>query len=781
MTVERTGRMVTITPKPAILKALARIEFDPWQCVAELVDNSFDEFIDIRRSGETWTEPFDVSVSLPNQAAFGQVEAAIVVSDNGRGMTLERVVDAASAGFSGNDPISKLGLFGMGFNVATVRMGAVTRFFTTRAGDSDWVGVEIDVDAIREGYEVPEVRRPKETPSQHGTRVEVSRLEGFSQWFTRATNQTRLRETLGGLYSYLLGAEAFRLFVNGIAVKPYRHCVWSRDRSVTRDNEVIPAVVDLDFPLGDRAVCRACGLWQDVDNESCERCGKRDLEVRTRRVWGWLGVQRYLDGKEFGVDFLRNGRKIMRFDRNVFQWRDPDAPGGQGEIEYPIELPTNMGRIVGEVHLDHVPVVYTKDAFDTADTGWRKAMELVRGSGPLRPKRAKELNYPQNDSPLARLYRGYRRNDPGRNYLTPGNGKVRVDFRDWDRAFRDGDPQFQDDRRWWEAIVEHERLVEDERERKLAREQGDGGLPDPTIEFSGEPGLDEPEAPPVVSTPPAQPPTDAERVEQLSKSGSPILELDAEFMATGVPGRPVKLSAWRVSGQTLVGSNGRRAPTLLIPGRASSVNAFVDVDHPHFRMFPDEPVDMILIELAQHLLVRAQGSVTSTISTVYAELKERYLPTHAIDPVRLIGEASQILRDVQERMVACVADNPMRPWLNVLNQPERFLTGDRLTEAFRSADINPFLESGEYLPFVPPGVVPRIVEDWPEAFFDGRLFDGPYSEVSSATARRQTVAAIAGYLDDISWLASGPANASRDELVRATLSLRLMPEHIIPA
>lgn len=136
-TVEMTGRTVNITPKARILKVLSRIEFDPWQCVAELVDNSFDEFIDIKRSGIAWNEPYEVSVSLPTAMT---ADATVVISDNGRGMSIDRVKDAVSAGFSGNDPTSKLGLFGMGFNVATARIGSVTRFLTSRAGEADWLG-----------------------------------------------------------------------------------------------------------------------------------------------------------------------------------------------------------------------------------------------------------------------------------------------------------------------------------------------------------------------------------------------------------------------------------------------------------------------------------------------------------------------------------------------------------------------------------------------------------------------------------------------------------------
>lgn len=780
--VERTGRTVNITPKPRILKVLAKIEFDPWQCIAELVDNSFDEFIDIQRTEERWNEPFEVSVSLPSAAAAGQPDATLVVSDNGRGMTLDRVTEAVSAGYSGNDPVSKLGLFGMGFNVATARIGSVTRFLTTRAGDAEWVGVEIDLDNIREGYEVPEIRVPKDSPGQHGTRVEISRLEPFASWFSRAGNAARLRDILGSVYSYLLTNREYRLFVQTIAVKPYRHCVWGQTRSVTRDGDVIPARIEIDQDLGSRAICRSCGSWQEPDATECEECGSDDLEVRERRVWGWLGIQRYLDNKEYGIDFLRNGRKVLRFDKGLFQWRDPDEATAQGDTEYPIELPNNQGRIVGEIHLDHVPVAYTKDAFDYNDRGWRKAVELIRGAGPLLPRRATELGYERNDSPLAKLHRGYRRNDPGANYLTPGNGKVRFDNRDWDKRFRAGEPEYQDDSKWWDAVQEHDRAVQAEKDRKRAEATAAAtGLSDPTAEFLDGNGVDtEPRAPVIAAeAPPAEyhAETEAEKVERLLAIGTRIPELNGEFVATGVPGRAVKLVAYRISGEQLRSTDGRRVPVWMVGGRAGAMTAFVDVSHPHFRLFDDDPADVVLIELAQHMLVRAQGS-TATIGAVYAELKERHLGTHAIDANRLIAEATQVLRDIQDRMVGCVSDNPTRPWINALNDAERHTTGDRITQNLRTADIDSVVERGDYLPMVPSSVVPRIVEEWPEAFFDGRLFDGPYAQVTSASAKRQTVSTVTGYLDDVAWLATVPMHPSKDQLIRANLSLRLIPENL---
>jgi hypothetical protein len=44
--VSTTQETVQIPPHPRILRALAEIDFDHWQCIAELVDNGFDEFLE---------------------------------------------------------------------------------------------------------------------------------------------------------------------------------------------------------------------------------------------------------------------------------------------------------------------------------------------------------------------------------------------------------------------------------------------------------------------------------------------------------------------------------------------------------------------------------------------------------------------------------------------------------------------------------------------------------------------------------------------------------------
>jgi hypothetical protein len=565
------------------------------------------------------------------------------------------------------------------------------------------------------------------------------------------------------------------LSVNGVGVEPVKHCAWSPERHVVRRKETIPAVIEIDKSLPERAVCLDCSTWQDVANTTCDECGGDWLETRERRIWGWVGIQRYLDAKEFGIDFLRNGRKILRFDKSLFQWRDPDDPSGQGDTEYPIELPANQGRIVGEIHVDHVPVIYTKDSFDTNDRGWRVAVKTIRGEGPLLPEAAKRAGFEPNDSPLGLLHRGYRRNDPGKNYLTPGNGKTLVNNLDWKKKFHAGDSEYQDDTKWWEAVVKHDEIRAAEKRAKEERERAEAeGIADPTTEFTeGPEDTDESEP----DEKPTEPKTDRERIEALLKIGTAIPELDGTFSATAIPGRPVKLAAYEVEGEQLTVDD-KRVPVWLAPQRGASFAAFVDLDHPHFAEFADDPADLVLIELAAHMIARTNGP-TPPISAIFASLKERYLASRTIDQPKLVAMATQMLRDIKKQMAECVSENPERPWRNALSEPERHLTRDRIIQVLKVASADDAVEDGSYLNYVPDSVVPRIVEEWPEAFFDERLFRVPFSDVESPSAKRQTVAMITGYLDDVSWLAEAPHSSSREQLIRARLSLQLLPDELI--
>src|SRR2546423_97782 len=107
-----------LTPDPRVLQMLGEINLHQWRCLAELIDNSIDGFLHAVRSGAPIDQP-EIAVTLP---MADNENARVTVKDNGPGMSFETLEKAVKAGWSGNSPLSNLGLFGMGFNIATARL-----------------------------------------------------------------------------------------------------------------------------------------------------------------------------------------------------------------------------------------------------------------------------------------------------------------------------------------------------------------------------------------------------------------------------------------------------------------------------------------------------------------------------------------------------------------------------------------------------------------------------------------------------------------------------------
>lgn len=151
-----------ITPTPRILRTLGEIPFDTWQCIAELVDNSIDAFLSHQEEEDEQAErKITISWSSENVPMPART---IEIRDNASGMSIEQLRNSVKAGYSSNSPIGNLGLFGMGFNISTARLGEVTEVVTTRRGDAEWVGVRIDFQKLIDAkeFQAPVIRKPKD-------------------------------------------------------------------------------------------------------------------------------------------------------------------------------------------------------------------------------------------------------------------------------------------------------------------------------------------------------------------------------------------------------------------------------------------------------------------------------------------------------------------------------------------------------------------------------------------------------------------------------------------
>lgn len=192
-----------LTPSPRILEMIAEVDLKTWQCLAELIDNSFDELN--RASKEKPDRDFRVDVQLPSSGQAAR-DSKISVADNGRGMTLDQMRTALRAGSSGNRAHGSLGLFGMGFNVATARMGSVTEVRTGREGEDYWTIATINIKEMRQEdtYRVPITREPKDH-TEHGTVVTVTDLRTDMIQRLRSTQEvSQVKKQLGQVYSYML-------------------------------------------------------------------------------------------------------------------------------------------------------------------------------------------------------------------------------------------------------------------------------------------------------------------------------------------------------------------------------------------------------------------------------------------------------------------------------------------------------------------------------------------------------------------------------------------------
>ncbi len=781
-----------ITPSPRILRMLGEIEFDEWQCIAELVDNAFDDFTEISHVGQPWPGGFKVSITLPGRAA-SLVGAEVVVRDTGRGMTRETLERAVKAGWSSNDRFDKLGLFGMGFNVSTARLGRRTRVLTTRTGDPEWIGVEIDLDNIGPDYQALDITEPKDDPSEHGTRIEISRLiQDRAEWLRR--NADGLSATLGRVYGWLLDNRPFELYIQGIKVKPRRACRWGDDRYVIYGSgasaEKIPAYIEIDEKFEPADACEICGNWQNIGKSVCDQCGSDQLHERERRLHGWLGVQRHLDKRDFGIDFLRNGRKILQYDKRLFNWTNPNEPGAGVDVEYPVELANQGGRLIGEIHLDYVPVHYDKTAFEYSDRGWKGAVDFLRGEAPLQPQKAKLAGYSENSTPLARLFKGYRRNDAGTRYLIPGDGArpLHEETRQWARKFWAGDPEYQTDQKWWDQVVAH-----DERQKQAKLDKATGttnsgadeaavlaalggttttGSSQSTTTATGTPSS--PEASAAEPAESSKPETLQERITRYTNAGSLLPELSRDFGLAELGS--IKVTTREISG-AIDDADGHPTPVWLAQGAGGTATAFVDSTHEAFTKLGLEPAELVLTELSAALKVKADSPLT--LSQIAARLRSTCLPDTAVDPGVITTQAGELLADIRQRMADNVVNDPQRA-LSYLDPDEQTFTENALIADGGDGMTATLGGSGTFLLYVPPLYLVKLLENWPEAFMEGHVFIGPYASLTSQSSRRLSLARIVGYLNDVATLRTFQVSPSVTQLRRTRLSMQLLQQELAP-
>lgn len=781
-----TEETLDLTPSPRILDVIADVDMSIEECLAELIDNTLDEIAAARREEVGYEGRVDIELPYGTSVT---ADSVISVTDTGRGMSLEQMRQALRAGSSGNERYGSLGLFGMGFNVATGRLGYVTTVKSGRREDLYWTIATIDIQAMgsEDSFQVPLAREQKAV-GEHGTTISVSRLRSDTikrlNWTGIAS---RVRNRLGETYSYMLrevdgtviagadviGGLGLSLYLNREAIRPYVPCIWSPDRSVPYKGQRVSGVVKINEHLGLAFACMDCGHWHSpemLDLEQCVECESGRIAQRAREIRGWLGIQRYDDANDFGISLLRQGRTIRHLDKGLFEWLNPDT--AERFTEYPAEL--GRGRIVGELHLDHLPVNYRKTDFGRDTVAWRTVVEKVRGFGPLKEQHAKQLGYDVNISRLGMLFHAYRRYDPGYRSLVPGNGeKAMADqARTWARHFRDGLSAYQSDEMWWKHVVQHEEI----KAGFAADEDGDDSditdlLPDPGGDHGGvdpDGSSDADAAGEQAAETPAMETRD-ERLARFRASGRVVPQLDGALVVIPDDTVTIKVTAHITSGVDL--------PDEFSYGNleAGVIEVFIDSRHGLLADYGWNPVDVAITVFHDYAAayLNFKGKAGVFVSRVLEQIGDRKL-----DAATVRASAEGILDHLRDAAAPLITSDPAGIW-SLLSPAAKTETQKAAASTASQADWNSLVDSGGYADHLSPRAFEDLVLERPEQVLDGGVFVTTYSSWQDEAIREERQTHVTSLLRDLQRMLNATDRLSPRELLRLSIGLETLDTVVI--
>ena len=782
-----------ITPTPRILRTLGEIPFQTWQCIAELIDNAIDAYL-----SDTEGEEADrrITVNWSNDTV-GAADRTVEIVDSAGGMSIDQLQDAVRAGYTSNDPFNNLGLFGVGFNISTARLGEETTIISTRRGDADWVGVKIDFQQLIDSkrFDAPIIRKTKNDPNECGTKITVGKIK--SGILTElSTKEAEIRRRLELVYAPLLSERDITITVRNKQLRPQMHCTWSESRYVRYNDQNVSARINIDCVLGSALfnVTRNRYLTPDEAEEYYEAQQEGEtfptnIVEREKRLMGWLGIQRYADPNDFGIDFIRNGRKILISDKSLFQYENPITL--QKNLQYPLELGTSIGgRIVGELYVDYLIPTYQKNDFDRSDISWIQTVEAICGTGPFLPKSRKDLGFTEpNTAPLCLLVNAYRRVDKGTKCLFAPNDLSKY----YAAEFRKGTRDYIDDTKWWKAAQEEDQKSHTGGSRTTEVNTGDtpsddiseylGGGASPFAmgatnagTSNGGSSTSTSEGVAIMEQMPSEV-LETSNMDDLLRRATPIQQLTGKNYRFG-RGYPLNVRAYELtSGE--IKYRGERRPCFF---QSSGIDCdFVyDPSHSLLSQYPITPQMLLLQYLSEKL--KARDGLTDIVS-VYSDLVAVTMEDARIDRQALQDRASSVfellreklaiaLKDAPEEVVRCIHESSGEVEETVSNIIQ---SNPSLLDSFQNVMATGY----DAIEYVPPKTLYRLVDRFPGKVFDKKALATPYlainlsDENATKRAREDSKDRVLSYIKDTLRILAGynTQGIQKNELTRASLSV----------
>jgi RNA polymerase subunit RPABC4/transcription elongation factor Spt4 len=772
------------TPDPKVLLALTHTPMQPLDALCELIDNAIDSFHSAQIQGLGEPNPI-VVVELPTRKQLSENTGILRIQDNGPGMTAKNAENAIKAGFSGNNPYDTLGLFGMGFNISTGKLGNITTFMTARADSSTYVQTVINLEKINisKDYELDAEELPKSEfapfkEGGHGTIIEVkdwwpdgNANKGFIQKLVQY-GMPKIREEVGRRYATILRKGEIKIQINGEKCEPFEHCVWGDNRFVVRKTGNVPAVMRFDTVLHSTKRCGECSTILNDNDSYCPACNSTKVRTIQERVYGWIGIQRFDSDTQYGIDLIRNGRAIKIGEQNAFfEYVDEFKHVTK---DYPID--SQFGRIVGEIHLDHVPVDFLKQDFQRSSAEWQRAMEFIRGKSSLQPN---QPGASENDSPLYKLYQAYRRvrnfgkGDMYMGYWDPDSRSARRISRDIEKEyyekFKQRLPGYFDDSEWWKLVESADQQPVEE--LPTCAQCGSQNLKDAEIcsvcgailkgkkcvscgeeiPFSAEvcPNCGADQHPKIIepwvcevcgqkniatvdvckSCGSPKGTKNPLSVEELLAHSDKVDSLSNEDMrvrlADGTMSKPVCVEVYSAQ-RPFVSPSTKETFPIIIDKSIGKLRIFADFSHPFFTKCNLSREQLIASEVAMYLY-DFNSSLFSHIDHNLGNITWSVIRSNWSDSVELnfdslYKEASEFLDDMMVRIKDILGPDAANYFDDLGPEEKKVLTSNLIQKGVDLSTIGQLKETGDYLLFAPFSFILFLYSHEPDSFFDGGIW-----------------------------------------------------------
>lgn len=308
-------KKLNIAPTVGLLGLLKNMRYTEWHALAEFVDNSVQSYLKNKKILKKNNPNYKLKIKI------SLMPSEIEIRDNAAGINTERYQSAFE---TGKPPPDTKGLseFGVGMKIAACWFADKWSVHSTAIGEKFWRLVEFDMKKIQENQiNELDVTTSSAPESQGYTIVKLSRLNHKPKGNAIA----KIKEQLASMYRHMINSDEIEILID--------------NKKLTYE---LPEI-------------RKSGYYKDweegiIKNPKKHKWFKKfEFDFQHNPVTGFVALRKKGSTKQEGFSLFRRNRLII----NSFK---PEEIFGQINDK-------RQQVIFGEVHLDYMPVAFSKNDF----------------------------------------------------------------------------------------------------------------------------------------------------------------------------------------------------------------------------------------------------------------------------------------------------------------------------------------------------------------------------------------------------------------------------------